>query len=403
MKTPQACRILICGAGIIGITLARELISRGLEDITLIEAEAALGAHSSGRNSGVLHSGIYYAPESVRAKTCLEGNRLLRAWCEEKGLPLAVTGKVIVARREEELISMENLRRRAESNGATVRVVDEKELREIEPLARTVGNMALYSPETAVLDPKATLESLTQDCLAGKKARLLYNTRFTGLKDPRVAKTTGGDIAFSYFINTAGPFSDVVAHAFGLGRHYALIPFKGIYQEFASPHAAQVRGNIYPVPDPRNPFLGVHFTRSISGRVYVGPTAIPAFSRLNYKIISDICLREVPSVIHAVFMMFTRNPGFRAIALSEPRKYFSRFFHADAQELVRQLAPQEILPCSKVGLRHQLVDTRDWTMVMDFLAERDERSFHVLNAISPGFTSSMALAKHMAETILPHL
>jgi L-2-hydroxyglutarate oxidase LhgO len=403
MNAERACHILICGAGIIGVTLARELLARGLEDITLIEAEPAVGAHSSGRNSGVLHSGIYYAPESVRAKTCLEGNRLLRAWCREQGLPLAVTGKVIVARREEDLAPMEDLRRRAESNGATVQVLDEKELREVEPLARTFGNRALYSPETAVLDPKATLEALVRDCLARGKARLVCNTRFTGLKSARVAVTTQGDMAFNYFINTAGPFSDVVAQAFGLGRDYALIPFKGIYREFSSPQADLVRGSIYPVPDPRNPFLGVHFTRGISGRVYLGPTAIPAFSRLNYNIISDIRLRELPCVLRAVCMMFLRNPGFRAVAASEPRKYLSRFFYADAKELVQRLAPEDIRPCPKVGLRHQLVNTRDWTMVMDFLAESDERSFHVLNAVSPGFTSSMALAKRMADRILPQL
>jgi L-2-hydroxyglutarate oxidase LhgO len=390
--------ILICGAGVIGLTLARELCARGVEDIILLEAEPEVGRHSSGRNSGVLHSGIYYAPESIRAKTCGEGARLMADYCREKALPYDKNGKVIVAKHEGELGAMEALFSKARANGATVQMLDEKELAEVEPLARTVGGKAIYSPNTAVVDPKAVLHALTAELLDTRKVRLLTNTRFERVEG-KTAHTSGGQISFKLFINAAGPYSDTVAHAFGLGREYALIPFKGIYHQFVSDNAAKIRGSIYPVPDPRNTFLGVHFTRGMSGNVYVGPTAIPALGRTNYGLLEGISLFEVFPILGAMLAMFFKNPGFRKVALEEPRKYIPRFFHKDACKLLKTLDKREIRRCPKVGLRHQLIHKKTWSMVMDFFSVQDERSFHILNAISPGFTSSMALAKTLVSLL----
>jgi L-2-hydroxyglutarate oxidase LhgO len=394
------CHILICGAGIVGLTLARELASRGVEGITLLEGEPELGRHASGRNSGVLHAGIYYAQDSLRAKTCLAGNRLMKTYCEEKGLPLFKTGKVIVAKNENDLPAMETLYQRAITNGTTIRWIDEKELAELEPLAKTTGGQALYSPETAVVEPKTILASLSKDLSENRQVRLLEQTVFQGLCGPKVAATSQGVINFNFFINTAGLNSDRVAHAFGLGQEYTLVPFKGIYHQFISSRAGEIRGNIYPVPDIRNPFLGVHFTRGASGRVYLGPTSIPAFGRKNYGLIKGAKLTELPPILKAIAIMFFKNPGFRSLALSEPRKYLPYFFYLDAKELLKKLHPSEIRRCDKVGIRHQLIDRRNWSMIMDFFSVQDERSFHVLNAISPGFTSSMSLTPVLADQIL---
>jgi L-2-hydroxyglutarate oxidase LhgO len=390
--------ILICGAGIIGLTLARELRARGVEDITLLEAEPEIGLHSSGRNSGVLHSGIYYAPESLRARTCGEGARLMADYCRAKGLPCDKNGKVIVAGQERDIPAMEALFAKAVANGATVRMIDEKELADLEPLARTAGGRAIHSPHTAVVDPRAVLRALTDELEAAGKVKILTNTRFEGV-ERSTARSSGGPISFKFFINAAGLNSDRVAHAFKLGRDYALIPFKGIYHQFVSENAAKVRGSIYPVPDPRNTFLGVHFTRGISGNVYVGPTAIPALGRKNYGLLEGVAPGEVLPILGAMAAMFFRNSGFRKLALEEPRKYIPRFFYEDARKLVKSLERGEIRRSSKVGLRHQLINRKSWTMVMDFLSVQDENSFHILNAISPGFTSSMALAKNMADLI----
>jgi len=390
--------ILICGAGIIGLTLARELVGRGVEGLTIIEGEPELGRHASGRNSGVLHAGIYYAPDSLRAKTCLAGSRLMKAYCREKGLPLFETGKVIVAKNEKDLPGLETLFQRATANGTPIKKIDDQELAELEPLAKSTANQALYSPETAVVEPKAILEALKND-LTAAGVTIQADTPFLGLSGQRLAATSRGLIGFNTFINTAGLNSDRVAHSFSLGRAYIMVPFKGIYHQFVSPRSEQVRGNIYPVPDIRNPFLGVHYTRGASGRVYLGPTSIPAFGRKNYGLFSGLSASELPPILKAIAFLFFRNPAFRTLALEEPRKYLPHFFYKDAKALVKELHPGEIRRCDKVGIRHQLIDRKNWTLVMDFLSEQDERSFHVLNAVSPGFTSSMALASFLADRL----
>jgi len=398
-KVSRKTNILICGAGIIGLTLTRELLKRGVEGITVIEGEAELGRHASGRNSGVLHAGIYYAPDSLRAKTCLAGSRLMKAYCQEKGLPLYPTGKVIVARHEKDMPGLETLFQRATANGTPIQKIDGRQLAELEPLAQTAADCALYSPETAVIEPKAILEALKNDLSASGRAEVLTRTAFLGLNGRRGAATSQGTIGFKTFINTAGLNSDRVAHCFGLGKAYTMVPFKGIYHQFISPRAELVRGNIYPVPDIRNPFLGVHYTRGASGRVYLGPTSIPALGRENYGLLSGISFRELPPIMKAIGTLFFKNQAFRSLALEEPRKYLPRFFYRDAKALVKGLHPREIKLCDKVGIRHQLIDLKTWSLVMDFLSEEDDRSFHVLNAVSPGFTSSMALAGFLADRI----
>jgi L-2-hydroxyglutarate oxidase LhgO len=389
--------VLICGAGIVGLTLARELIRRGASDILLLEKEERLGAHASGRNSGVLHAGVYYAPGTERAKTCLEGNKRMRAYCRERGLPLFESGKVIVASAPEQIETLRELHRRATANGAQTRVIDAKELAELEPNAATV-ECALHSPLTAVTDPRRVLESLAAELQATGKAKILFNTRFVSAGIGRRVSATAGDIEYEYFVNAAGAYSDRVAHAFGLGREYRLLPFKGIYRKLKKECSDFVRGSIYPAPNLRNPFLGVHFTRSVHGEVYLGPTAIPAFGRENYGFFQGLDA-EAPVILAREAKLFFINPAFRSAALEEPRKYrFSAFFR-DAAKLAPGLDPACVEPSPKVGIRPQLVDMRNGQLVMDFLLLRDERSLHSLNAISPAFTSSLAFAETLADAV----
>ncbi|EHJ46293.1 FAD dependent oxidoreductase [Solidesulfovibrio carbinoliphilus subsp. oakridgensis] len=388
---------VIVGAGILGLTLARELLARGGDGIVLLDKEAGPGRHASGRNSGVLHAGIYYAPDTLRAKTCLAGNRLMQAYCLERGLPLSRCGKVIVARSEAELPGLIALRDRALANGATVRLVDERELAEIEPQARTAGQ-ALFSPETAVVDPKAILAALARDVEMSGRARILWNTRAVGPKRPGVLATQAGDIEYQRLANVAGAYADKLAHAFSLGRNYRLVPFKGVYRKLRPQAARLVRGNIYPVPDPRNPFLGIHFTRSLSGEVSIGPTSIPAFGRENYGLLSGLDL-EAASILLRDALLFAVNPGFRSVALSEPRKYLSAPFFADASRLLRDLKPEDVVPSDKVGIRPQLVDVKASRLVSDFVPEEGPRELHVLGAISPAFTASMAFAPWLADRL----
>jgi L-2-hydroxyglutarate oxidase LhgO len=383
--------ILIAGAGIIGLTIARELVKAGYGDIVVIEKEPELGRHASGRNSGVLHAGIYYSPDSLKAKSCLNGNFLMRAYCKEKGLPLLENGKVIVTRTAGELPALDELHRRATANGAKVEMIDERQLAEMEPNARTVER-ALFSHYTAVVDPKAVLKSLKSDLEESGRVRFHLGCRLTGLKGSGTALTDKGEIGFSRFINAAGAHCDTVARLFGVGANFRLIPFKGVYRLLSKAAPFTVNSSIYPVPDIRNPFLGVHFTRSVHGDVYLGPTAIPAFGRENYGILAGIDA-EGFAIAMEDLVLFLANPQFRGVALHEPLKYIPSCFYRDAARLVKELSPADMLPSSKVGIRPQLVDWTTKQMVMDFMVVADGASLHVLNPISPAFTSSMDLAQ----------
>ncbi len=381
---------VICGAGILGLTIARELVAAGFRDIIVFDKEDRPGRHASGRNSGVLHAGIYYDPGTMKARMCLEGNRRMQAYCEEHGLPLFKSGKVIVAREEGELATLDELKRRAEANGAEVEMLDEAGLAEIEPNARTVGR-ALYSPLTAVVDPGAILTALRDELERSGRVRFFFDTRFLAPR-PGAVRTSQGDIAYGLFINAAGAYSDKVAHAFGIARNYRLLPFKGIYRTLKKPAADKIHGSIYPVPNIRNPFLGVHFTRNVHGDVYVGPTAIPAFGRENYGVLRGID-GEFVAILLRDLRMFLDNEKFRAVALEEPRKYFFGHFYRDAARLVRHIAPNDFQSSPKVGIRPQLVDMETSELVMDFIIKRHGDTLHILNAISPAFTSAMRFAE----------
>jgi len=383
--------ILVVGGGIVGLTIARELLARGRDGIVILEKEPELGRHASGRNSGVLHAGIYYAPDSLKARSCLAGNLLMRAYCEEKGLPLRASGKVIVARSEAELPVLDELQRRATANGARVEVIDEKQLDGIEPEARTTGR-ALFSHQTAVVDPGAVLASLRSDLEASGKVRFLMGRAFLGLAGEGTAMTAQGPVSFERLVNAAGAHCDEVARHFGVGRNYRLVPFKGIYRKLRQGADFRVNGNIYPVPDIRNPFLGVHFTRSVHGDVYLGPTAIPALGRENYGLFAGADAGGIPTLLRDAVLFFS-NAMFRSVALTEPRKYFPVFFNRDAARLVKRFDPSAFEAATKVGIRPQLVDWRTKELVMDFVVEAAGPSVHVLNPISPAFTSSMDLAR----------
>lgn len=391
----EAADVLIVGGGVVGLTLARELVARGYENVLVLEKEPALGRHASGRNSGVLHAGIYYAPDSLKARSCLRGNLLLRGYCQAQGLPLLETGKVIVARDPSELPALEELRRRAAANGADVELIDDKQLAQLEPAARSAG-LALHSRLTAVFDPLAVLERLAADLAASGKARVATGRAFLGLAGPRTAATSAGPVTFRRLVNAAGAHCDRVAAAFGVGREYRMVPFKGLYRKLKPGASFPVRGNVYPVPDVRNPFLGVHFTRSARGDLYVGPTAIPALGRENYGFFAGAD-REAPALLLRDAALFFANPRFRSVALTEPRKYLARFFHRDAARLVRGYDPHLFARAAKVGIRPQLVDWRTKELVMDFLVLAKDESVHVLNPVSPAFTSSMDLARTIAD------
>jgi len=386
---------LIVGAGITGLTIALELIKKGEKNICIIDKEDGIGAHASGRNSGVLHAGIYYTPDSLKARFCVEGNRLLTEYCEKNGLTINRCGKVIVATDNNQLSELFKLQQRAETNGVGSRIIDTKELKDIEPHAYTYEN-AIFSPETSVFDPKEILNCLFNELLDSGGVDINMGTEFTGVSGSTAIRTNKGEIRFKNLINCSGAFSDRIAHSFGIAREYKILPFMGTYSMLADECSDYVRGNIYPVPDPRTPFLGVHFSKSTSGTVYLGPTAIPAIGRESYKLTSGGSLESF-SIIYRDLVMFFKNSAFRDNAMSEIRKYVSSYVFEEARKMLPVLKKEDVLKSTKVGIRPQLVNWEEKDLVMDFLIFKDGNSTHVLNAISPAFTSSMSFAGYVVD------
>ncbi len=383
---------VICGGGIVGLAIAREVVLRGAGPVLVLEEEEDVGRHASGRNSGVLHAGIYYPPNSQKARFCLEGHRLLRAYIEERGLPLLATGKVVVARREEDLPELEEIYRRATANGAPISWVDEKELQELFPGARTVER-ALFTPLTATTLPRRVMAALRRD-LEEMGVAFRFGVRCLGPAGSGKLRTTAGVFPFSRFVNAAGMGADRLAHAFGLARHLRILPFQGIYYRLHPRLAPRILRNLYPTPRRGLPFLGVHFTPWPDGQVWVGPTAIPALGRKHYGILRGVD-REALAILLREVVLFVRDPAFRAHALLEVRKYLRRFFYADARALFPELRPEDLLPERRVGLRAQLVDVKRGRLVMDYVVVEDGDTLHILNAVSPAFTSAFAFARHL--------
>ncbi len=390
----HSCHTLIVGAGITGLTIARELLARGIDDIVIIDKEHAPGVHASGRNSGVLHAGIYYAPGTYKAKFCVEGNRLIKEYCSEHGLVINPTGKVIIT-DDTRQDSLYELKQRADKSGAVSEIIDTKDLLELEPYAAP-REKALYSPNTAVFDPKQILDSIKSELEASGKVKFVFAGLYKTLKGSKTAVTSLGEIKFEKFINAAGSFADKVARSFGVGSKYRVLPFKGTYKKLAKVRNYLVRGNIYPVPDLRSPFLGVHLTRGYDGDVYLGPTAIPALGREEYGLFDDLSLESLSILGRDLLLLFT-NDAFRAAAGIETKKYFKKYMFDEARKLVPELTIEDIEDSPKVGIRPQLVDWKKKKLVMDFVVIKDGDSIHILNAISPAFTCSMAFAKHIVS------
>jgi L-2-hydroxyglutarate oxidase LhgO len=394
----QECEVLIIGGGITGLTIASELVKQGIGNILILEKEPEVGLHASGRNSGVLHAGIYYTPDSLKARFCIEGNRLMKQYCKGRGLTLLETGKVIVTKNASELAGLQELKRRADASGVHTLLIDKKQLSEIEPQAAT-HEQALYSPETAVIRPREVLKSLSEELTHSGRAKIVYKTSCIGFRGSRSALSTQGLVQFKWVINAAGTYADRVAHSMGLALDYKILPFKGTYKRLVKSRSNLVRGNIYPVPDLRNPFLGVHFTKNADGDVYIGPTAIPALGRENYRPLEGLGL-ESATIMYRNFILLFKNQAYRAAAQSEPKKYFKRFIYNEARQLIPQLRMTDLEDSPKVGIRPQLVHWPTRQLVSDFVVLEDGPSVHVLNAISPAFTSSMAFAQFLVSRIL---
>ncbi len=386
---------LIIGSGIIGLTVAHALnIRQPQASILILDKEDDAARHASGRNSGVLHAGFYYTADSLKAKFTVEGNRAMKVFCRAKALPMNECGKLVVAQNEYELVQLEELLRRGQRNGANVRLIEEAEARAIEPNVKTFKR-ALHSPDTASVDPKLVCQAIKADLLKGGVG-FSYNTKYLS-RQGNVIQTTQGDFEGTKIINCAGLYADKVAQDFGFGHKYTMIPFKGLYLKYTK-NKTDVKINIYPVPNLKNPFLGVHYTKTVSGDIKIGPTAIPAFWRENYKSIENFNFSEFGEVLFFESKLFLFNAfNFRGLALEEMRKYDKKYFVDLAAQMVQRVDPQGFTEFTTPGIRAQLLDKEKSALVQDFVVEGDAKSTHILNAVSPAFTCSFPFSQYVAD------
>lgn len=384
---------LIIGGGVVGITLALEA-KRCFPDcrVTLIEKEPHCGRHASGRNSGVLHAGFYYSAGSLKARLTREGNRRLRAYCEAQGLYLNPCGKLVVATLPDEFERLDELLRRARHNGVALSALTAAEAREIEPRACVVER-ALYSPTTASFDPGAVMSSLVADA-ARVGVDVITGVAWRGSRRDGVL-TTAGWIPAGYVINAAGLQADRIAQHYGFGRRYRILPFKGLYLH-ARPGAPVLHTHVYPVPPVDYPFLGVHHTVTVGGRSMIGPTAIPCLWREQYRGFSRFRTGEFLEIVGLLLRLYySDTANFRRLAREELRKFYRPQLVHQAARLLDGVCAADYTRRGTPGIRAQLFDVVSNRLETDFIIEGDAHSFHVLNAVSPGFTCALPFAERV--------
>lgn len=379
------------------MSVARELQRRFSDAVvTLIEKESALGLHASGRNSGVIHAGFYYSADSLKAKLTRLGNQAMTAYCEEKKIPVNRCGKLVVAMDESDLPRLDELLRRGEANKVPLENVDEIEAREIEPRVRTFGR-AIFSPTTSSADPRRVIEAMQKDAIA-EGIKVLTNTTYLRRRNGAV-ETSRGVVAAGHIVNAAGLYADRIALDFGFSERYRILPFKGLYLYSDEPPGT-FRTHIYPVPDLRNPFLGVHFTVKEDGRVKIGPTAIPALWREQYRRFDNFKFGEFVEVLfREAGLMFSSTFDFKKLAVEEVKKNSRPHLVKLAARLAHGVRLQDYTHWGEPGIRAQLLDVTNRKLEMDFVIEGDEKSTHLLNAVSPGWTCSISFARYAVDRI----
>jgi L-2-hydroxyglutarate oxidase len=389
--------VVVIGGGIVGLAVALEITRRFPRlRLLLVEKEEGVAHHQSGHNSGVIHSGVYYTPGSLKARLCVAGAAEMIAFCREHDIPHKVCGKVIVATSEEELPRLEELRRRGEANGVGgLRLISREELREIEPHASGFG--ALLVPSTGVTDYALVSEKYAQ-LTAAQGGTILTSAEVSGIHrrpDEIIVQTRRGGFSTNYLINCAGLFSDRISRMAGDEPPVMIVPFRGEYHTLEPARESLVRALIYPVPDPRFPFLGVHFTRRVSGKVDAGPNAVLALQREGYRR-TDFKLQDTASLL--AFPGFWRMASRHGrMGCEEFRRSFSKpAFVRALQRLVPEVRHEDLV-AGDTGVRAQALK-REGTLVDDFQFVLSDRMLHVLNVPSPAATASLTIARTIVDT-----
>jgi L-2-hydroxyglutarate oxidase len=395
MNTLRKFDIAIIGGGIVGSAVAMTLASRCRASVVVVEKEETLAAHQTGHNSGVIHSGLYYRPGSLKAKNCTEGRRALYRFCQEEGVAHEPCGKIVVATREEELGPLETLEKRGRKNGLQgLARIESEEIREIEPHIRGIAGLRV--PETGIVDFIGVTEAYGRRVVK-EGGEILLGTELLSckrLRDELILETTRGEIHASHLINCAGLACDRVARLCGVEPGLRIVPFRGEYYEIVPDRQHLVKHLVYPVPDPQYPFLGVHFTRMVKGGVEAGPNAVLALKREGYRW-RDISLKDIASYLF--------YPGFWKMALRYWKTGFVEVYRSLSKrafvKALRRLMPElEMADVRRTGsgVRAQALEPSG-QLADDFRIVEAERMIHVLNAPSPAATASIAIGTSVAQ------
>jgi len=393
----QNADVAIIGGGIVGLATGY-VLTRQFPDkkIVLLEKEAGLAEHQTGRNSGVIHSGIYYKPGSLKAVNCREGRKALIQFCEQESVAHEICGKVIVALEERELPALERIYERGQANGVKCEVIGPERLRELEP--HSAGIRAIHVPEAGIVDYKGVSRRLAAH-IERAGGTILTNARVTAItpnSDATIVVSQAGDVAAKYVVNCAGLYCDRVTEMSGVKPEAKIVPFRGEYYELVPEAEHLCRNLIYPVPDPAFPFLGVHFTRMAVGGVECGPNAVLAFAREGYHL-SDVNLRDLAeSLTYPGFLrMAARN---WKMGMGELWRSISKAaFVKSLMRLVPEIRAEHLHP-SPAGVRAQAL-SRDGSLVDDFAIQESDRVVNVLNAPSPAATASLNIGRLIVERL----
>jgi L-2-hydroxyglutarate oxidase len=393
--------VAIVGGGIVGLATAYHLTRQfPKQHVVLLEKESALAQHQTGRNSGVLHTGIYYKPGSLKAINCREGKRALEAFCQAEGVAYEICGKVIVAVDEAELPALQRIYERGQANGVSCSIIERERLKELEPHA--AGIKAIHVPEAGIVDYPQVCQKLAEAIrLSGGEIRLRAGVTAMHPNGQNVILTSeAGDFAAKHVVNCAGLHSDRVTALSGQKPDVKIVPFRGEYFELKPEARHLCRNLIYPVPDPNFPFLGVHFTRMVCGGVECGPNAVLAFAREGYRK-TDVKLTDlVESLTYPGFLRLAAR--YWKTGLGEMwRSVSKRAFVAALQRLVPEIRAEHLEP-APAGIRAQAIG-RDGSMVDDFLIQDSDRVINVCNAPSPAATASLNIGKLIVEKLAPRL
>ena len=389
---------IVIGAGIVGISLGLAILERSPEKkVLIIDKESKPGVHASGRNSGVLHAGFYYSPDSLKAKFCRLGNLELKNFCKENRIPILETGKVVVCQSKNDVSKLEDLFRRGVANGVDIEILDKTELDKIEPAAETIDKF-IWSPTTAVGNPKLVISQLAEKFIkSGGKFQFNCSAKLVSANDQVLIETIYGTYSAASIINSAGAYAANLARQVNVGNQYACLPFLGAYKK-SKLVDSNPRRLVYPVPNPINPFLGVHTTNTLNGEIKIGPTAFPVIGKEQYKLSNGFNGSEFLEFYKAAKALFKSDSvDLIGLAREEFVKLFTKPLLNKTNKLTNSLNSNKQWSKYPAGIRAQIINLETKTIEMDYIVQSDKNVVHILNAVSPGWTSAIPFTRWVVE------